>query len=370
MHVTRTVLPPSIQYADGVVYAGSSGVYALGARDGSLRRRYAGVGSDFAVRGDLLVTAQHTEHGLVRALRLSDGAEVWRFVTGARPSEAPVVADDTVYVGVIEGWLLALSAADGAVRWRYDCGPIVCDSPTVAGDRVYIAPAVNAPDVPAVVALDAATGHVLWRAEMPDSTTKALTVAGDLVFAATHSGCVALDVRDGAVRWSYPIEGGMVASPAVREGSVYLTYALWRHEWDEEDQLIERHEAFALALDAADGARIWQAQIGREAGVRHVTTPAVSGDTVYLGADDGRLYALAAGSGAVRWTFKIGGDRLSAPVLVDGTVYAGANDGFVYALDAATAQPLWRTYTDTATVAVAGISIISGSIGAAEPEQK
>lgn len=62
-------------------------------------------------------------------------------------------------------------------------------------------------------------------------------------------------------------------------------------------------------------------------------TPAVEGDTVYVGADDGGLYALDRRSGRRRWRFMTGGEVLTGPLARDGVVYFGSGDGHFYAVD-------------------------------------
>lgn len=63
--------------------------------------------------------------------------------------------------------------------------------------------------------------------------------------------------------------------------------------------------------------------------------------TVYVGADDGRLYAIDADSGEQIWSFLTGEPIRSSPTVVDGVVYVGSFDGTVYAVDAASGEQRW-----------------------------
>ncbi len=54
--------------------------------------------------------------------------------------------------------------------------------------------------------------------------------------------------------------------------------------------------------------------------------------TVYVGSQDGNLYAINPG-GTQKWAFDIGSAVKSSPAIgFDGTIYVGADDGKVYAI--------------------------------------
>jgi outer membrane protein assembly factor BamB len=92
--------------------------------------------------------------------------------------------------------------------------------------------------------------------------------------------------------------------------------------------------------------------------------PAVADDSVYIGSDNGYLYALDADTGKLRWKFKTEGPIESRPAVADGTVYIGSDDGNLYALDADTGSPRWSDYTGIVTSsgpAVAGGSVYVGT---------
>ena len=63
---------------------------------------------------------------------------------------------------------------------------------------------------------------------------------------------------------------------------------------------------------------------------------------LYAAADDGHLYALAAGTGRPLWTFLAGGALRARPTIAGGDVFLQADDGFLYRLNAATGQQRWR----------------------------
>ncbi len=91
--------------------------------------------------------------------------------------------------------------------------------------------------------------------------------------------------------------------------------------------------------------------------------PAVVGGVVYIGSNDGSLYALDAATGNEHWHFTTGDAVSSSPAVADGVVYVGSADGNLYAVDATTESERWRSTgaREDASPAVADGVVYSGS---------
>jgi outer membrane protein assembly factor BamB len=63
-----------------------------------------------------------------------------------------------------------------------------------------------------------------------------------------------------------------------------------------------------------------------------ISSPVAVGDTVYVGSQDGNVYAIDAKTGKEEWRFTTGGEVNSPPAVAGGTVYAGSGNEKVYAL--------------------------------------
>ncbi len=70
--------------------------------------------------------------------------------------------------------------------------------------------------------------------------------------------------------------------------------------------------------------------------------PAIDDGMVYIGSDDGSLYALDAQAGHLKWKFTTQGLVRSRPAISAGRVYFASDDGFLYAVDAQAGQQVWR----------------------------
>jgi outer membrane protein assembly factor BamB len=122
--------------------------------------------------------------------------------------------------------------------------------------------------------------------------------------------------------WTYymgvPFQYGVTSSPAVVNGVVY----------------VGAEDGNIYALNASTGVKLWSIPTTE----RVYSSPAVANGVVYV-ASYNTFYALNADTGAVVWSLPMG--TYSSPVVVGGVVYVGAFDGNVYALDAGTGSTLW-----------------------------
>ncbi len=76
------------------------------------------------------------------------------------------------------------------------------------------------------------------------------------------------------------------------------------------------------------------------------SSPAIVGDRVYIGSDDGYLYALTRSTGHRVWRLKTGGAVTSSPAVAQGYVVVASEDGYLYAINAATGRLRWRLEID------------------------
>jgi outer membrane protein assembly factor BamB len=273
----------------------------------------------------------------------------WSTPIGETIFTSAAVSNGRVYVGTLGGRLLALDAQSGAILWSRPpdalAGDTVWTSPAVANGLVYFA--ANRP-VAVVYALDAATGATVWSAAPLFSIIVSSPVVSDgtLYLAFNDHTILALDAATGATRWTADAGSGMYASPAVAGGRLFVTV----------------HNRGLLALDAQTGVEEWLAPL---AGPQW-SSPAAGHGRVFVGSrDDERVFAFDARTGAMSWSTPVGAWVHTSPALAGGVVYAGANDGRLHALDAATGQVRWSRQVAPTGGIFGGATVAGGVVYAA-----
>ncbi len=132
-------------------------------------------------------------------------------------------------------------------------------------------------------------------------------------------------VADIDQQWEFQTGDRVWSPPVVADGTVY----------------VGSDDGNVYALDATDGAQQWQFQT--DPSVR--SPPAIADGTVYVGSHDDNVYALDTADGTEQWQFQTGADVRSSPAVADGTVYVGSKDYKVYALDTTEGTEQWRYET-------------------------
>lgn len=145
--------------------------------------------------------------------------------------------------------------------------------------------------------------------------------------------------------WSAPTGGNVFSSPAV-DGDLVV---------------VGSEDGSVYGLAASDGAQRWRYDTGMA--VR--SSPVLTSGLAFIGSDDGSLHAIDLADGAEKWSAPIGYEIVSTPATTDdGLVLVGA-DG-LYAFDVATGEQRWRGELDSVTVSspvIEGDTVMIGTSG-------
>lgn len=345
----RVVSSPAV--ANGIVYFGSydSQFYAVDAATGALKWK-------FVTGGERRFAAKHLHGSEPAADVMPDPWDCYL--------SSPVVSGGKVIFGSGDGNVYALDAATGAKVWAFKTGNVVHASPAVANGIVYIGSWDTF-----LYALDEATGTEKWRFKTGDDEaihnqtgiqSSPAVADGMVFFGARDSHLYALNAKTGAKAWDFSTKGSwVIASPAVRKGHVFVGTS---------------DTGLMFDLDSKTGKLIATVDLK---GWPLFSSPAISGDMLYVGSMKGVLHAIDLKTHTPVWQFATKASEQAAPVskpdgsadweklfdsnfyddgvggylkllnlgaflgspaVADGVVYLGASDGNLYALKLKTAK--------------------------------
>jgi outer membrane protein assembly factor BamB len=303
--------------ADGVVYIASldTNLYAVDEQTGQEKWKFKSrlpIASTPAVTGDTVYFVSSA--GALGALDRATGKSKWVFVAeyekrfearnlhGYTPAaqtmpdawdlftSSPAVAQGKIYYGAGDGGVYAVDAATGVLQWKFQTGDVVHTSPAIVNGTVYIGSWDST-----LYALDAESGQKKWAFKAGDDPAihnqvgfqgSPAVVDGTVYVGCRDAHVYAIDAATGRRKWDYPTsKSWVIGTPAVKDGVVYVGTS---------------DSARFLGLDAKTG----RLKFNADAHAYVFSSAAASGDLVYVGDHNGRLYAFDAQSGAVRWEFQ------------------------------------------------------------------
>ena len=152
------------------------GVMAIHAESGTRRwlsKTVAPVTTSPALLTDRLVVGDSDRH--IYALSLTRGKQLWRRrIPEGRVHETPTVFGDAVFFSTTGSMFRAIRASDGGDVWTRWAGTVIQSSPCVADGVVYfVADSV-------VRALECVNGDDVWRLDLMESCTSPILVEGSM----------------------------------------------------------------------------------------------------------------------------------------------------------------------------------------------
>jgi outer membrane protein assembly factor BamB len=229
-----------------------------------------------------------------------NGTELWRKDLGRLsvgladdptyewgPASSPVIHGNAVIVQndrYRDSYLIAFDLQTGRELWRSPREEL----PSWATPLVHTqaaAPTIVTNSPRFIRGHDFATGRERWRVEDPEGQVKVSTpvAAGDLAivtggYPAAGRPITAIRVSDGSIAWRLERGSPYTSTPLVYDGLLYIV----------------TDNGILSAYQLADGARVYQQRLARDAGSFSASPVAAQG-RIYLASEDGQFYVVRAG---------------------------------------------------------------------------
>jgi outer membrane protein assembly factor BamB len=308
---------------------GRSYIYALDATSGELLWKYKTKNS---VKGciafcDGKVLATDLE-GTVYAISAENGNLVWKKDLGirSRAQEGTIVCNNKVYTGGGMG-LHALNASDGSEIWRNTSwsGGAGTIAPHMLGNHVLVASA----NWRQLCGHNALTGELLWSHR--DDTLRfrdgTATLHGESLYLISRQNLLSIDPKTGKILNSKhtPYNFKSASTPVIIDE--YL--------------IVGTGDKGLVAFNKTSFEEVWRFETGpalfmtipyARPVVRSVdTSPVISGDVVYFGASDGWFYGLDSRTGKEFWKIELGAPVFTSPAVSGNMIFIADFSGNIYA---------------------------------------
>jgi len=346
----KGLFPTAVIGTDGTVYFGSADTYFYAVSpSGRLAWKYktGGVIDSSAVLGraedgSTTVTVGSADGNLYQMRTGSvvppSDRVLWRFRAPASHSAGQQVSwwegnvelapDGTLLAGNTGGDAFALHPS-GTLRFEYRTGNSVWTDAAVSPDNTSYWGSLSA----SIFALDA-NGKLGWSVPTGGFViaSPALGSDGTLYDGSFDGKIYAIDSQTGVVKWTFQTADNVYSSPALLNDAGGRTTAIIVASTDGSVYSLSPSGQLNWRYDAGDVIRS-----SPVIGLAPKGDPA--GHIVYVGAGDGRLYALNAATGQRRWSFdttssepslRDRNDLNSSPALGKTGIYIGSEDGSIW----------------------------------------
>lgn len=308
----------------GAQIATSAGIGIASLGEGRNAGLVVVVSDDGTVRArDAIIVAQSQEWPPVRL--------------GAPIKSSPIVEDGVVFVATEDGVVYAIELASGDQLWQYPepdaepMGPITAglafsDGIVYAGTEDGTLHLINA-DGTLDTAGDTSDSRLHCEADMDGSiTVNPVVVDGTVYISIGHfvymlpAGVCEVPITE---RVQYLSENVVDVAPAVHGNLMYVPNGQWLNAID----------LTRVGEGSSDPDAVHHWSVGKvNADAKISTPPVVTRDAVYFGTESGRVYAVDSDTGDVLGEFQTGNFVTASPVVVEGAVYIASGDGNIYAV--------------------------------------
>lgn len=256
------------------------------------------------------------------AVSAADGKLLWRVKTRRPVTAPPLCLGGCVYFGSGDGVFRCVGASDGQTRWEVqEAGEIRAGA---AGDDGVI---YYGDDTGNVVARACSDGKRLWSVHLAGAIVAAPALIKGKLLVPVMSGtalsppptpCLTvLDSTNGQQLWALTRGSSVLHTPVADDENVYFATV---------SGYLSDTELFACRL--SDGSEVWKQRLGGVAD----SSPLLAGTCLMFGNHDRNFYVVDKVGGKTLQALDLGAKMYCSPALSNGSIYIGAQDGKLYCL--------------------------------------
>jgi len=260
-------------------------------------------------------------NGDVWGLSLDNGQAVWHVTLSDPIVASPVISDRNTFVQTLDGTVWALNNSDGSVIWKSaNATPTMILSggskPLLVGTTVIVGSSNGT-----LTAYSSQTGAVKWQSTIarPQGVAdveKMVDIVADprfssgIIYVVTYQGnLAAVNGQSGQLIWQTPLSS--YSGLAVSQDMVFVTDA----------------NGVVWAFSRKSGKEIWKQDYLQ---YRHLTAPAIAGNTIVIADGEGYVHWLSQASGQTLARAQVSSSSISsAPVVRGNDVYILSSTGLV-----------------------------------------
>jgi len=248
--------------------------------------------------------------GKVYSIDLETGDSNWEFQTGISIEASPAYKNGRIYIGDLDGRFYCLDE-NGNQVWSKDMVAPIMGAANFYGDHV-----VFGTDDANLYCLNCKDGEEVWKFAAADQIQCSITINDGTAFVAGCDGQFRLvDLDEGIERGSVPMGSPTGCTPAVANGLA----------------VVGTEQAEFVCIDLENTKLKWG--FADEDGASPIRgAAAITGKQIIFGSRNRQVYSVNLDTGKQDWTVTLKGRVDGSPIIVGDRIFVGASDGRLYAL--------------------------------------
>lgn len=250
----------------------------------------------------------------------------------------PVTYSQTLFVGSDNQIVYALDPISFEKKWKFSADGEILSTPLVKNKILYVGTSAGT-----LYSINAQTGEKITSKNYGNPIVGTPIFRGDmlLVVEGTKIHTLKADLTDYYVLPStnpneFDMGGAIMGSPAIHDIAGGKQKVIF----------IAGMNNNVVALN--DLLQVQWTFTPAEAGAFYSSPCVVNDSFVYIGNDNGKVYAINSVDGSQKWSFTTGAQVRSSPVQIGGNVLVGSDDRNFYSVDSATGLLRWKVQTGDA----------------------
>lgn len=235
----------------------------------------------------------------------------------------PLILDQMVIIGSLDRKMMFLELGTGDKLGSYSLSSPISVTPCADEGVLYFSQGAKSSHLSALNLKD---GTLIWEKSFSGSNPSP-AILENMLFIGTDNALFCLSKVNGEKIWRYESGEFVNSTPAFSGNALYFGSG---------DKKI-------YSLDMNSGKLNWSYET---LGAIYASPCIEEARSLFIGSTDEYFYALELARGRLLWKYKTGGSIRSSPTLKEDMVYFGSNDGLLYALSTEDGRLVWNFETD------------------------
>ena len=149
----------------------------------------------------------------------------WKINLSAKLFSSPIIKNDIVYIGSIEGYFYAIELKNGTIKWKFKTNGEIRSTAIVDNESIYFVSGdghLNCLNQLGVLKWRFSDGQLDKQYDFADYHNSQPIIKGDIIYAGIGSNMYAINKNDGSLVWKFSSNGIIHSKVALDDNKLFF----------------------------------------------------------------------------------------------------------------------------------------------------